>query len=93
VDGRRLPNPRDQAAGGEIVELELERLRLRAGLGDALANAGRGPDAARVFLEAAAAADVTVAEVSEVVPAGSLDPETIVTPGIYVHRLVVSKAS
>jgi len=36
-----------------------------------------------------AAADVTVAEVSEVVPAGSLDPEVIVTPGIYVHRLVI----
>lgn len=38
-----------------------------------------------------AAAGVTIAEVSEVVPAGSLDPETIVTPGIYVHRLLVTK--
>lgn len=48
--------------------------------------------AARNFNPAmAAAAEVTIAEVSEVVPAGSLDPETIVTPGIYVHRLVVTK--
>ena len=39
----------------------------------------------------ATAATVTIAEVDEVVPAGSLDPEGIVTPGIYVHRLVVKK--
>ena len=39
----------------------------------------------------ATAATVTIAEVDEVVPAGSLDPESIVTPGIYVHRLVVKK--
>lgn len=39
----------------------------------------------------ATAARVTIAEVDEVVPAGSLDPEGIVTPGIYVHRLVVKK--
>ena len=37
----------------------------------------------------ATAARITIAEVDEVLPAGSLDPETIVTPGIYVHRLVV----
>ena len=40
----------------------------------------------------ATAARVTIAEVSEVVPAGDLDPEVIVTPGIYVHRLVVPGA-
>src|SRR5438445_8385379 len=31
---------------------------------------------------------VTVAEVDEVVAAGSLDPECVVTPGIYVDRVV-----
>jgi len=36
----------------------------------------------------AAAARCTIAQVHEVVPLGALDPETIVTPGIYVHRLV-----
>jgi 3-oxoacid CoA-transferase subunit A len=36
----------------------------------------------------ATAAKVTVAEVEELVPAGTLDPDHIVTPGIYVQRLV-----
>ena len=31
---------------------------------------------------------VTVAEVEEIVPLGSLDPDLIHTPGIYVDRLV-----
>jgi len=30
---------------------------------------------------------VTIAEVEELVPAGSLDPNCIHTPGIYVHRI------
>jgi 3-oxoadipate CoA-transferase alpha subunit len=38
----------------------------------------------------AAAATTTVAQVAEVVPAGGLDPEAIVTPGIYVDRLVTA---
>lgn len=36
----------------------------------------------------ASAADLTVAEVSRVVHAGDLDPEVIVTPGIYVDRIL-----
>ncbi len=38
----------------------------------------------------ATAAQVTIAEVDEVVPAGALDPEAVVTPGIYVHRIFVA---
>ena len=38
----------------------------------------------------AAAATVTVAQVTEVVPAGELDPEAVVTPGIYVDRVVTA---
>ena len=37
----------------------------------------------------APSARVTIVEVDEVVEAGELDPELIVTPGIYVDRLVV----
>jgi 3-oxoadipate CoA-transferase alpha subunit len=33
-------------------------------------------------------AKTTIAEVSEVVDLGALDPETIVTPGIFVQRIV-----
>ncbi|QGN49222.1 3-oxoacid CoA-transferase subunit A [Micromonospora sp. WMMD558] len=36
----------------------------------------------------ASAAALTIAQVTQVVPTGSLDPETVVTPGIYVDRVV-----
>jgi 3-oxoadipate CoA-transferase alpha subunit len=36
----------------------------------------------------AAAAKHTIAQVSEIVPTGGLDPENIVTPGIYVNSIV-----
>lgn len=37
----------------------------------------------------ATAADITIVEVTEITEAGQLDPEAIVTPGIYVHRIVI----
>jgi 3-oxoacid CoA-transferase subunit A len=37
----------------------------------------------------ATAADVTIAEVEELVEPGMLDPDHIVTPGIYVDRILV----
>ena len=37
---------------------------------------------------AATAGRVCVAEVEEIVPLGSLDPDKIHLPGIYVHRLI-----
>ena len=40
----------------------------------------------------AAAARCTVAQVQRVVPLGELDPEAIVTPGIYVKRVVALDA-
>ena len=36
----------------------------------------------------AMAARTTIVQVSDIVAAGELDPETIVTPGIFVHRVV-----
>lgn len=39
----------------------------------------------------ATAAALTVVEVDEVVPTGSIDPETVVTPSIYVDRVVVAR--
>lgn len=44
---------------------------------------------ARNFNQAAATCGkICVAEVEEIVPLGSLDPDTIHLPGIYVHRLI-----
>ncbi|MEV7694348.1 3-oxoacid CoA-transferase subunit A [Microbacterium sp. NPDC089189] len=36
----------------------------------------------------ATAATTTIAQVDEIVPLGALDPETVVTPGIFVDRVV-----
>jgi 3-oxoadipate CoA-transferase alpha subunit len=36
----------------------------------------------------ATAADLTIVEVSAVVETGSLDPEVVVTPSIYVDRVL-----
>jgi len=36
------------------------------------------------------AAKVTIAEVDELVEPGEIAPEMIATPGIYVHRIVVT---
>lgn len=40
----------------------------------------------------AAAATTTIAEVTDVVEVGQLDPETVVTPSIYVDRLLVTSS-
>lgn len=39
----------------------------------------------------ATAAKTTIVEVDEIVPLGALDPEVIVTPSIFVHRIVQVK--
>lgn len=40
----------------------------------------------------AMAGKITIAEVEELVPAGTLDPDHIHTPGIYVHRIFKGNA-
>jgi 3-oxoadipate CoA-transferase alpha subunit len=40
----------------------------------------------------ATAGALTIAEVAEIVPAGGLDPDAVVTPGIFVDRLVERSA-
>lgn len=39
----------------------------------------------------AMAADFTIVEVDEIVPAGSIHPENVITPAIFVHRIVQAK--
>jgi 3-oxoacid CoA-transferase subunit A len=46
---------------------------------------------ARNFNPAAAmAGKVTIVEVEEIVPTGSIDPDAVHLPGIYVHRIVLN---
>lgn len=39
----------------------------------------------------AMAAKTTIAEVEEIVPVGAIDPEQVITPAIFVHRIVKAK--
>jgi 3-oxoadipate CoA-transferase, alpha subunit len=61
---------------------------IRAHQGDTVGNLVYRKTARNFGPVMAAAATTTVAQVTEVVPAGALDPEAVVTPGIYVDRLV-----
>jgi 3-oxoadipate CoA-transferase, alpha subunit len=61
---------------------------IRAHVADRLGNLVYRKTARNFGPVMAAAAAVTVAQVSRVVDVGALDPENIVTPGIYVDRLV-----
>jgi 3-oxoadipate CoA-transferase, alpha subunit len=62
---------------------------VRAHRADAMGNLVYRKTARNFGPVMAAAAAVTVVEVDEVVPTGFLDPEAIVTPSIYVDRVVV----
>jgi len=40
----------------------------------------------------AMAAKMTIVEVDEIVPVGTIPPENVITPAIFVHRIVQAKA-
>jgi 3-oxoadipate CoA-transferase alpha subunit len=61
---------------------------IRAHIGDRMGNLVYRKTARNFGPVMASAAALTVAEVSHVVEPGALDPEAVVTPGIYVDRLV-----
>ena len=60
-----------------------------AARGDSLGNLWYRRTARNFNPAMATAARVTVAEVGELVPVGELEPESVVTPHLYVDRLVV----
>ena len=61
---------------------------VKAWKGDAQGNLVYRKTARNFNPPAATCGKVCVAEVEEIVPVGSLDPDAIHTPGIYVHRIV-----
>ena len=63
---------------------------IKAHRGDRLGNLVYRKAARNFGPVMATAAACTVAQVDEVVDVGALDPEAVVTPGIFVHRVVVA---
>ncbi|XVQ06438.1 3-oxoacid CoA-transferase subunit A [Spirillospora sp. CA-255316] len=87
------------AAGKEVREIEGRRYVLEypirgdvaligAHRADAMGNLVYRKTARNFGPVMATAAKMTIAQVSEVMPAGALEPETVVTPGIYVDHVV-----
>jgi 3-oxoacid CoA-transferase subunit A len=78
--------------GGDTFVLELgltaELSIVKAWRGDAEGNLIYRRTARNFNPMMATAGRITVAEVEELVPVGSLDPDHVHTPGIYVHRIV-----
>jgi 3-oxoacid CoA-transferase A subunit len=77
-DGRRYVLERALSADFSIV---------KAWRGDALGNLVYRKTARNFNPMVATCGRVCIAEVEELVPVGSLDPDQIHTPGIYVHRI------
>ncbi len=69
---------------GIVADLSI----VKAWKGDATGNLVFRKTARNFNPPAAMCGKVCVAEVEEIVPTGSLDPDSIHLPGIYVHRLI-----
>lgn len=61
---------------------------IKARLGDRWGNLVYRKAARNFAPIMAMAARCTIAQVSEIVPVGSLDPEMVITPGVFVQKLV-----
>ena len=89
------------AEGKEVREFDGRRYVLERGIvgdfslvaawkGDRLGNLVYRKTARNFNPMAATAGRICIAEVEELVPVGTLDPDEIATPGIFVHRVVVA---
>ena len=75
---------------GQVLEYPLhgDVALVKAELGDRWGNLVYRKSARNYGPTMASAAKITIAQVYEIVPLGGLDPEVIVTPGIFVTRVV-----
>src|ERR1700728_1884165 len=84
---------RERMAGWRIYVVErsvhADVALLKGWKGDRLGNLVYRKTARNFNPAMATAADLTIAEVEELVEPGELDPDHIVTPGIYVNRILV----
>lgn len=86
---RQFPNP-DGSLDWYVMETGLvaDISLVKAWKGDAEGNLVYRKTARNFNPMIATAGRITIAEVEEIVPIGSLDPDQIHTPGIFVQRLV-----
>ncbi len=82
--------------GGETYILEegifADLALVKAWKGDAQGNLIYRKTARNFNPNAATCGKICIAEVEEIVPVGSLDPDLIHTPGIFINKLVLSTA-
>ncbi|WP_183184258.1 CoA transferase subunit A [Anoxybacteroides voinovskiense] len=89
------------AAGKQVIEVDGKRFLLELPLtadvsivyakkADPFGNLIYDKSARNTNPLVAMAGTITIAEVEEIVPLGALDPEAIVTPGVFVHYIVQS---
>jgi 3-oxoacid CoA-transferase subunit A len=92
------------AEGKEVREFGGERFVMETGLiadlalvkawrGDPFGNLAYRKSARNFNPMVATCGKITVAEVEELVPAGSFDPDHIPTPGIFVRRIVLATSN
>jgi 3-oxoacid CoA-transferase subunit A len=88
----RSPRKETRLFGDQEYVLEeaivTEFALVRAKIGDTHGNLVFEKSARNFNPAAAMAGRITIAEVDELVPAGSIDPDDVHLPGIYVHRIV-----
>ncbi|WP_316570008.1 CoA transferase subunit A [Neobacillus sp. YIM B06451] len=94
--GTELARGREERIFNGERNILVEAIRAKAALikaakADALGNLIYTKSARNFNPAMATAADVVIAEVDEIVPIGSLDPEQIVTPHNFVDYVVVSR--
>jgi 3-oxoacid CoA-transferase A subunit len=88
---RRLPKVKRTINGEDMIleyGLKADYAFIRAHKADTMGNLVYTGIMRTFNAVMATAADVVVAEVDEIVEPGELDPEIIVTPGIFVDRVV-----
>ncbi|MBO0767480.1 MAG: CoA transferase subunit A [Solirubrobacterales bacterium] len=93
--GTKLAEGRETRSFGGLEHLLWPAIRgnvalIRARAADTYGNLVYEKTARNFNPDMATAADVVVAQVDEIVPVGSLDPEAIVTPHLLVDRLVLA---
>jgi 3-oxoadipate CoA-transferase, alpha subunit len=78
----------DLAKGKEVEELKADFALIKAHLGDRLGNLTYRMAARNFNPLMCMAAACTIVQVSRIVEPGEIDPETVITPGIFVQGVV-----